>query len=78
MGVSLPLRVVTSFTGLHSKKGRDLGFFSRADWEIRVFRNVASPTRLRLEFLRATGLNLRVNGEVGNPFETKQGNRPSC
>ena len=74
----MTLPVVTSSTELHSKSGLGIGFFSRADWEIRVFRNVASPTRLRLEFLRATGLNLRVNGEVGNPFETKQGNRPSC
>ena len=78
MGVSLPLRVVTSFTGLHSKKGRDLGFFSRADWEIRVFWNVAQPTRLRLEFPLEIGLILRCEGKVGYPLQTKQGNRYSC
>ena len=38
--------------------------------------NVAPPTRLRLEFPRETGLILRCAGKVGNPFQTKQGNRP--
>ena len=36
------------------------------------------PTRLRLEFLRETGLILSCNGKVRIPFQTKQGNRPSC
>ena len=31
-----------------------------------------SPSRLRLEFPRETGLILRCAGKVGNPFETKQ------
>ena len=31
----------------------------------------------RLEFPRETGLTLRCAGKVGNPFQTKQGNRPS-
>ena len=77
-GVSVPLSVVTSSTGLHSKRCPGIGFLSRADQEIGVFRNVAPPTRLCLEFLRETGLILRCDGKVGNPFQTKQGNRPSC
>ena len=36
------------------------------------------PTTLCLEFPRETGLILRCAGNVGNPFQTKQGNRPSC
>ena len=32
---------------------------------------------LPLEFPRETGLILRCAGKVGNPFETKQWNRPS-
>ena len=46
--------------------------------EIRVFRNVAQPTRLHLKFFHETGLILRCNGKAGIPFQTKQGNRPSC
>ena len=38
----------------------------------------APPTRLRLEFLCETGLILRCDGKVRNPFQTKQENRPSC
>ena len=78
MGVSVPLRVVTSSTGLHSKMCPGIGFLSRADQEIGVFRNVAPPTRLCLEFLRETGLILRCDRKVGNPVQTKKGNRPSC
>ena len=48
-----------------------------ADTEIGVFRRVAPTTRLRLEFPRETGLILRCAGKVRNPFQTKQGNRPS-
>ena len=77
-GVSVPLRVVSSSTGLHSKRCPGIGFLSRGDWEIGVFQNVAPPTRLRLEFLCETGLILRCDGKVGCPFQTKQGNRPSC
>ena len=74
----MPLRVVTSSTGLHSKRCPGIGFLSRADREIRVFRKVARPTKLSLEFPRETGLILRWDGKVGNPFPTKLGNRPSC
>ena len=76
--VSVPLCVVTSSTGLRSKGGSGVNFLSRADWEIGVFQNVAPPTRLRLEFLHETGLILRCDRKVGCPFQTKQGNRPSC
>ena len=34
--------------------------------------------RLGLEFPRETSLILRYAGKVGNPFQTKQVNRPSC
>ena len=73
-----PLRFVPSSTGLPSKRCPSIGFLSRADREIGVFRRVAPTTRLRLEFPRETGLILRCAGNVGNPFQTKQGNRPSC
>ena len=43
-----------------------------------VFLHVATPTRLCLQFPRETGLILRCARKVGNPFQTKQGNRPSC
>ena len=76
--VSVPLRVVTSSTGLHSKRCPCIGFLSRVDREIWVFLNVAPPTWLHLEFLHETGLILRCDGKVGIPFQEKQGNRPSC
>ena len=46
--------------------------------EIGVFWNVARPTRIPIEFQYETCLLLRCNGKVGIPFQTKQGNRPSC
>ena len=55
-----------------------MGFLSRGDREIRVLRNVEAPTMPRLECLRETGLILRCDRKVGNPFQTKQGIRPSC
>ena len=76
--MSVPLPVVTSSTGLHSKRCLCIRFLSRADQEIRVFQNVALPMMLHLVFLRVTGLILRCDREVGIPFQTKQGNRPSC
>ena len=74
----MPLRVVPSSTGLPSKRCQGIGFLSKVDREIGVFRNVAPTTRLRLEFPHQTGLILRCARNVGNPFQTKQGNRPSC
>ena len=48
--MSVPLRVVTSSTVLHSKRCPGIGFLSRVDTEISVFWNVARHTRLPLEF----------------------------
>ena len=77
-GVSGPLRVATSSTGLHPKRYPGIQFLSRANRDIGVLRNVASTKRPCLEFLRETGLILRCDGKGGNPFDTKQGNGPSC
>ena len=56
MGMSVPLRVVHSSTGLLSKRCPGIGFLLRADWEIGVFPHVAPPTTLRLEFPSENGL----------------------
>ena len=77
-GVSVPLRVVPSSTRLPSKRCPGIGFFSRAYQKIGVFQHVVPPTRLRLEFPRETGLILRCAGKLGNPLQTKQGNRPTA
>src|SRR5574341_549267 len=70
--------VLTSFTGWSSERCPVIGFLSRGDREIGVLRNVEPPTSPRLECLRETGLILRCDRKVGNPFQTKQGSRPSC
>src|SRR5574340_1142163 len=70
--------VLTSFTGWSSKRCPGIGFLSGGDREIGVLRNVEAPTRPRLECRRETGLILRCDRKVGNPFQTKQGSRPSC
>src|SRR5574339_62822 len=70
--------VLTAFTGWSSERCPGIGFLSRGDREIGVLRNVEPPTRPRLECLRETGLILRCDRKVGNPFQTKQGSRPSC
>src|SRR5574337_300371 len=70
--------VLTSFIGRSSETCPGFGFLSRGDREIGVLRNVEPPTRPRLECLRETGLILRCDRKVGNPFQTKQGIRPSC
>ena len=70
--------VLTSFTGWSSERCPGIGFLSRGDREIGVLRNVEPPTRPRLECLRETGFILRCDRKVGNPFQTKQGSRPSC
>src|SRR5574337_1015946 len=69
--------VLTAFTGWSSERCPGIGFLSRGDREIGVLRNVEPPTRPRLECLRETGLILRWDRKVGNPLQTKQGNRPS-
>ena len=76
-GSHCPL-VLTSFTGWSSKRCPGIGFLLRGDWEIRVLQNVEPSTRPHLEFRRETGLILRCDRKVGNPFESKQGSRPSC
>src|SRR5574341_1051207 len=65
--------VLTSFTGWSSKRCPGIGFLSRGDREIGDLRNVEPPTRPRLECRRETGLILRCDRKVGNPFQTKQG-----
>ena len=69
--------VWTSFTGWSSERCLGIGFLSRGDREIGVLHNVEAPTRPRLECRRETGLILRCDRKVGNPFQTKQGSRPS-
>ena len=70
--------VLTSFTGWSSERCPGIGSLPRGDQEIGVLRNVEAPTRPRLECRRETGLNLRGDRKFGNPFQTKQGSRPSC
>ena len=76
--VSVPLRLVPSSTGFPSKRCAGIGFFSRVDREIGVFRHVAPPTRLCLELPHETRLILRCARKVGNPLQTEKGSRPSC
>ena len=70
--------VLTSFTGWSSKRCPGIGFLSRAYGEIGVLRNVEPATRPLLECRHETGLILRCDWKVGNPFQTKQRSRPSC
>src|SRR5574337_666039 len=69
--------VLPSFTGWSSERCPVIGFFSRGDREIGVLRHVEPPTRPRLECRRETGLILRCDRKVANPFQAKQGRRPS-
>ena len=50
-GVSVPLRVVPSPTGLPSKRCPGIGFLSRVDLDIGVVQHVAPPTWLFSNFL---------------------------
>ena len=70
--------VLTSFTGWSSERCLGIGFLSRGDRVIGVLRNVEAPKRPRLECRREPGLIVRCDRNVGNPFQTKQGSRPSC
>ena len=76
-GVSVPLCFSTSSTGMRSKRCPGIGFLSRADREIGVFRKVAPPRRPRLEFPRETRLIVRCDGEVGTPSRQSRGMDPS-
>lgn len=72
-GVSVPLCVVTSSSGLHSKRCQ--GITSYLEWMGKsIFQNVAQATSLPFEFQCEAGLFLRCDGKVGIPFQTKQGN----
>ena len=70
--------MLSSFTGWSSKRCPGIGFISRGDLKIGVLRKVEPHTRPRLESRRETGLIRRCDRKVGNPFQTKQGSRPSC
>src|SRR5574337_1836918 len=70
--------VLTSLTGWSSERCPGIGFLPRRAREIGVLHNVEAPTRPRLECRREPGLILRCERKVGNPFQTKQGSRPSC
>ena len=76
--VSVPLCVVPSSTGLPSKRCPGVRFLSRVDREFGIFQHVAPTMRLLFEFPHETGLIRRFAGNVGNPLQTKHGNRPSC
>ena len=78
MGMSVSLRVVPSSTGLPSKRCPGVRFLSRVDREFGIFQHVAPTMRLLFEFPHETGLIRRFEGNVGNPLQTKHGNRPSC
>ena len=67
----MPLRVVPSST-LSSNRCLGIAFLSRADREIAVFRHVAPPSRLRLEFPRETASS-EVRGEGREPLADKAG-----
>ena len=69
---------LTSFTVWSSETCPGIGFLPGGDREIGVLRNVEAPTRPRLGCRRETGLILRCDRKVGNPFQTKQGSRASC
>ena len=75
-GVSVPLRVVPSSTGLPSKRCQGIGFLTRSDREIGFFWHLAPPTRLCLEFPRQTGLILRCVRKVGNYSRQSRGIDP--
>ena len=78
VGVSVPLRLVPSPTGLPSKRCPGIGFISRAgpgNWG----HSACGTTHVaHLEFPRETSLILRCAGKARNPFQTTQGNRLSC
>ena len=76
--VSVPLCVVPSSTGLPSKRCPGVRFLSRVDREFGIFQHMAPTMRLLFEFPHETGLIRRFAGNVGNPLQTKHGNRPFC
>ena len=73
----MPLRMVTSPTGLPSKRCQGIGFLSRADWEIGVVRHVAQPTGSS-RISSGGRPHPELCRESREPLQTKQGNRHSC
>ena len=76
-GVQGPFFLCLHPQGCLRRSVRALGSFNSGPGN-GVFPHVATPTSLRLQFPRETGLILRCNGKIGNPFQTKQENRHSC
>ena len=76
MGMSVSLRVVTSSTGLPSKRCPGVRFLSRVDREFGIFQHVAPTMRLLFEFPHETGLIRRFTGNVGNPCRKSMGIDP--
>ena len=76
-GESLPLRI-DFIHGVEFGEVSGHRVLIKRERDIGVLRNVEAPTRPRLECRRETGLILRCDRKVGNPFQTMQGSRPSC
>ena len=76
-GVSVPLQVVPSPTGLLRRGVRAPGPSQERTRESGAF-GMCTTHVARLEFPRETSLILRCSGKAGNPFWTTQGNRLSC
>ena len=75
-GVSAPL-CCDLILGVPFKSVQGHQALSQVDGEIGAFGVVVRPTRVSVEFQCETGLLLRCDRNVGIPFQTKQGNRPS-
>ena len=89
----MALSLVVSFITIPGERGRlsgciwNLGFFpndarKNCPFVLTAFTGGSSERCpgigfLRLQCLRETGLILRCDRKVGNPFQTKQGSRPS-
>ena len=73
MGMSVPLRVVHSSTGLLSKRCAGIGFLSRADRKIRVVRHVAPHTWLVSNFLMRPASSLGAPERSGTPSRHSRG-----
>ena len=72
-GVSVPLRVVRSPTGLPSKRGPGLGSFSKVDRGIGGICHVAPPTWLVSNFPVRPASSWGAPGRPGTPSEPRRG-----
>ena len=70
--VAVPSHRVVPSSTLSSNRCLGIAFLSRADREIAVFRHVAPPSRLCLEFPRETASS-EVRGEGREPLADKAG-----